>query len=537
MFEYLLLETGDFVLLVDGASKIILAESSLTTAPPTTAPPTTIAPTTLTPTTVLPTTLAPTTPSPTTLAPTTLTPTTLVPTTSLPTTAAPTVPPTTPIPIEVGWTADKDLGPWAFTEQKDKWGYLNNKRWSDQPAAVAFSTSKGNESDRTDKHVPCGHWHKGSGSAYNQLYGAGSTDRGQLARFPTGSDYVLFFLIDPMTGWKMVTCGGWSTLAVKLDGTIWSTGTNAYGQLGLGHSNWTDDLTQVLGSNWDTVEGGRWHTLALQLDGSIWACGSNGDGQLGIPAVAFSVYTFTQIGVSTDWTAINTKSGSMSSAALKGGGTLWTWGRNNFGQLGQGDLIERDVPTQVGADTNWTDVDVGESHMLALKSNGTLWSTGLNVSGALGQGDHGPGTDRNVLTQVGVETNWAKIYAGEYYSYAMKSNGTIWATGDNDDGQLGQGDNNNLDVFTQVGSLAWDFLACGQSGAHVFAIDEDKNLYSVGRNDRGQLGLGNQTNTESLGAVNLSNITGAAGGFDHSVVIKESTDGGATDEPQVWNLP
>jgi hypothetical protein len=115
------------------------------------------------------------------------------------------------------------------------------------------------------------------------------------------------------------------------------------------------------------------------------------------------------------------------SIAIAQNGTLWSWGGNGAGQLGLGDVNDRNTPTQVGNDSNWQSVSCGGFHSMALKTDGTLWSSGYNANGQLGLGDT---AQRNTLSQVGTDTNWQSVACGDDHTVAIKTNGTHFGLGD-----------------------------------------------------------------------------------------------------------
>ena len=178
-----------------------------------------------------------------------------------------------------------------------------------------------------------------------------------------------------------------------------------------------------------------------------------------------------------------------STAAVDSKGHLWAWGKNSYGQLGLGDTAERDIPTRVGTDNDWSSVDCF-FHTLAIKSDGTLWAWGYNGSGQLGLGDT---SDRWIPTQVGTENQWVYVVCGSDYTVAIKSDGTLWAWGGNSYGQLGLGDTSNRFTPTRVGTdNTWVRVACGYS--HTLALKSDGSLWAWGYNYNGQLGLGDTSN-------------------------------------------
>ena len=135
-------------------------------------------------------------------------------------------------------------------------------------------------------------------------------------------------------------------------------------------------------------------------------------------------------------------------------GGLWSWGRNQSGQLGlgdTGDATSRSSPTQVGSLTNWKKISAGYIHSLAIKTDGSLWACGTNSNGGLGQGDI---THRSSPVQVGSLTDWQSISAGQFHSIAVKTDGTLWAWGSNFFGQLGLGDLNHRPALPNQQVLA-----------------------------------------------------------------------------------
>ena len=181
--------------------------------------------------------------------------------------------------------------------------------------------------------------------------------------------------------------------------------------------------------------------------------------------------------------------------ATKADGSLWAWGYNIFGQLGDATYTNRDVPTAVGFDTDWGQIAAGWNHNIAIKTNGTLWAWGNNNAGQLGDGTN---TNNNAPIQIGTATNWQSISGGEGHSVAVKTNSTLWAWGSNQFGQLGDGTNNDINIPTQTGVAAnWSIIDAGNY--FTLGIKTDNTLWTWGNNDVGQLGDG--TNTQRNVAV------------------------------------
>ncbi|MEW6556881.1 MAG: hypothetical protein AB1349_05935 [Elusimicrobiota bacterium] len=318
--------------------------------------------------------------------------------------------------------------------------------------------------------------------------------------------------------WLKVSGGGYHTIAIKSDGTLWAWGYNGYGELGLGYTTQRTTPTQVgTASNWSSVSCGVFHTIAIKTDGTLWAWGDNEYGQLGLGDTT-DRWTPTQVGTASNWSSVS--GGEYHTIAIKTDGTLWAWGYNNYGQLGLGDTTNRTTPIQVGTLTNWSSVSCGDYHTIAIKTDGTLWTWGWNYSGQLGLGDT---TNRTTPTQVGTASNWSSVSGGEYHTIAIKTDGTLWAWGGNGNGQLGLGDTTDRNTPTPVGTLTnWSSVSCGWD--HTIAIKSDGTLWAWGGNDWGQLGLGDTTNRTTPTQVGTaSNWSSVSGGEYHTIAIK--TDG------------
>ena len=259
-----------------------------------------------------------------------------------------------------------------------------------------------------------------------------------------------------LTGVTAISAGIWHSLALRGDGTVWAWGSNFFGRLGDGTT--TDRHTPVqVGSltGVTAISAGSGHSLALRGDGTVWAWGQNVVGQLGGGGTNFDHSTPVQVrgesgvGYLTGVTAISAE--YTSSFALRGGGTVWAWGGNSHGQLGDGTTTHRSTPVQVrdasglGYLTGVTAISAAASHPLALKGGGmggTVWAWGHNYSGNLGDGTNvGRFTPAQVkdASGLGYLTGVTAISAGWEHSLALRGDGTIWGWGRNGSGELGDG--------------------------------------------------------------------------------------------------
>jgi len=306
--------------------------------------------------------------------------------------------------------------------------------------------------------------------------------------------------VGSLTTWDKIACGSGHTLVVKTDdGTLWAWGNNYHGQLGTGNRTYRSSPVQVGGlTNWETIDAAENYSIAIKTDGTIWAWGRNNNGQLGT-GNTWSRSAPTQIGSLTNWESV--ACGYTQAAAIKTDGTLWTWGNNYYGQLGLGYIYTpKSSPVQVGSLTDWTKVSSGANYMVALKTNGTLWAWGSNTHGQLGLGNI---TNRSSPVQIGSLTNWSDIDCGQLYVMVTKTDGTLWTWGYNNYGQLGLGDRTSRSSPVQVGSLTtWDKIACGSGStsknpSHTSTIKTDGTLWAWGENDSGELGLGDKVHRSS----------------------------------------
>ena len=294
-----------------------------------------------------------------------------------------------------------------------------------------------------------------------------------------------------ITGVKAISAGDSHTVALKNDGTVLAWGLNSYGQLGDGTSTDSHTPVQVSGLTGITaISAGESHTVALKNDGTFWAWGRNYYGQLG-DGTTTNRNTPVQISGLTRITAIS--AGVFNTVALKNDGTVWAWGLNSSGQLGDGTTTDSYTPVQVSGLTGVTSIAVGfVSHAVALKNDGTVWAWGSNSYGQLGDGTT---TDSYAPVPVSGLTGVTAISAGESHTVALRNDGTVWAWGSNYYFQLGDGTNTNRNTPVQVIGLRTDGIAISAGGSHTVALKNHGTVWAWGLNFSGQLGDGTTTDS------------------------------------------
>lgn len=314
--------------------------------------------------------------------------------------------------------------------------------------------------------------------------------------------------------WSKISAGDYHTLAIDMDGKLWAWGANYNGELGDGTHDLRTTPAFINGSSWHDISCGLSHSLGLKTDGSIWAWGRNGAGQLGIGSF-IDTSILIQLGTRTDWTGIS--AGANHSSAVNTDGTLWTWGSDEYGQLGNGGTnTALNIATQADLATNWQKVYAGIFNTFAIKKDGTLWGCGRNDLGQVGDGTT---INRNVFVQIGTATNWYEISVGKYFTVGIKTNGTLWAWGDNYYGQLGDGTNVGKKAPTQIGNATnWQIIACGPE--HIIAQKTDGTVWAWGNGQHGALGINSETDFNIPKLINITNLQSIACGYYHSMAIK-----------------
>jgi alpha-tubulin suppressor-like RCC1 family protein len=281
---------------------------------------------------------------------------------------------------------------------------------------------------------------------------------------------------------------------IKNDGTLWSWGYQYYGSLG--HNQQISKVSspvQVPGTTWAKSSIGYETAFAIKTDGTLWSWGRNDGGHLGQND---TVYRSSPVQVpGTTWSSIGASQGGI--FAIKTNGTLWAWGNNNYGGLGlnQGHNVKISSPIQIPG-TTWKEVTGGMGSGLATKTDGTLWTWGWNIYGKLGQNSYGNPTQRSSPVQI-PGTTWDKPRANGHYPRAIKTDGTLWVWGTGSQGNLGLNDEGiNRSSPTQVPGTTWSDADVGYDGSCI-ATKTDGTLWSWGYNQWGQIDHNDRTSRSS----------------------------------------
>jgi alpha-tubulin suppressor-like RCC1 family protein len=358
------------------------------------------------------------------------------------------------------------------------WGYNNRGQLGDNTSTQRNTPITTFSGGANWKQISCGFSHVAAIKTDGTLWTWGFNNRGQLGNNTSGlSDSRLTPITTFLGGsdWKQVSCGYFCTAAIKTDGTLWTWGDNANGQLG---DNTSDDRstpaqTFLGGTNWKQVAGGGYHITAIKTDGTLWTWGSNVNGQLGDnTTTARSTPIQTSAG-GTNWKQVASR--TYHTAAIKTDGTLWTWGTNAAGQLGDNTTTNRSTPvTTFLGGSNWKQVSCGDGHTAAIKTDGTLWTWGNDIQGELGINSGTTGRTTPVTTFLG-GTNWKQVSCGDGHTAAIKTDGTLWTWGYNLRGQLGDDTTTqrNTPVTTFLGGTNWRQVACGDANTSALTYIDD----------------------------------------------------------------
>ena len=334
-------------------------------------------------------------------------------------------------------------------------------------------------------------------NAQGQLGHGNTTGLSSAAQLGSNTDWQSVDLDD--YGICKIACSGSAVLAVDGDGKLWTWGSGTDGRGGRGNTDHVCVPTQVgTATDWSTV-GGGYTMWAVKTTGEYWFIGGgNSFGQAGQNSTSISYYSSPmQIGTDTFWVKVygsNYTSYAITNHGTNGAGRLYSLGSDTYGQLGHGtQYVYTSLPSQVGTDVTWTQVSAGNLHVLAIKSDGTLWAWGQNNKGQLGTNNT---TNYCSPVQIGA-AEWAYVSCDWQRSvHAVKTDGTLWGWGYNYYGSVGDGSTTDRSSPVQIGSLT-DWKLVGSNSYTPTAIKTDGTLWSWGRGGTGNLGDGTTANRSS----------------------------------------
>ena len=321
----------------------------------------------------------------------------------------------------------------------------------------------------------------------------------------------------PQTGTKAIASGYHGYFILNQDGTLFALGHNSTGQLGTGNTNDVWSPTQVA-SGVSAVFAGIYTSVILKTDGSLLGSGSNLDGALGLRDKK-NYHAFTPIPVNDVRSVATSNSFTL---ILKNNGSVWATGWNAYGQLGVGDMTARDQFTATNLTADVSAIAAGGSHSLALKKDGTVWGAGYGYVGAIGANALNAENPSFVQIFSGVKA----IAAGAEHSLILKTDGTVYASGGSGYGQTGTGSTGQVKAFTQAvensGTPLRDVAEIFAGYSRSFALKTDGTLWAAGDNSYRQLVAGSDDNCPKFIKI-ASGVKSVSVGRTHSLILK--TDG------------
>ena len=389
-------------------------------------------------------------------------------------------------------------GVWNLQQVRDK--YLQ-ELWAQRTGAWSWGNNNMGQLGHNDKTQRSSPVQIGSNDEGWQISGA------DQASAYTSATYTSFFVI-------------------KDDNTLWSWGSNYFGSGGINlapANGKRSSPVQIPGTTWKSLGGGKYSMSAIKTDGTLWSWGYNDKGELGLNNL--TRYSSPVQVPGTTWSSVS--GGDHTRIARKTDGTLWTWGLNEAGALGDGTTTQRSSPVQVPG-TSWTDnIAACQLSNFAIKSDNTMWGWGFNYEGALGQNNRTnysspkqiPGTTWKLLVKPGGTGNSRSFMA-------IKTDGTLWVTGSNTKGGLGQNspETSHRSSPVQVPGTWSTTIRPSQAkyGRWAVAIKDDNTLWGWGNNNEGFLGQNDVVDRSSPVQIPGMWVDVQAGGSSSTFAIRQT---------------
>jgi alpha-tubulin suppressor-like RCC1 family protein len=357
---------------------------------------------------------------------------------------------------------------------------------------------------------------------YGRAWTWGLNASGQIGDNSTTSRLTPVSVLGAVKTFCKISSGYQHSLAIDKNGRAWGWGNNGNGQLG--NNITTQQLTpvSVLGAvkTFCQISGGFDHSAAIDKNGRAWAWGLNTGGQVGDNSVTSRRTPVSVLGAVKTFCKISC--GGNQTFAIDKYGSLWSWGNNFVGQLGDNTIVNKCTPVLIGGSTKtFCDVKGSNSAALALDNNGSVWAWGISAFGEFGQGVVFPYTPTSIK---GSSKTFCEIATENLFTLAITSGGRIWSWGSNTSGQLGNNTTTMVRTPVSVAGAVKTFSRITAGSDHSYAIDKSGRIWSWGLNNFGQLGTNSVTSTNTpqsiLGAVKT--FCKIAAGANHSLGIDKN---------------
>jgi alpha-tubulin suppressor-like RCC1 family protein len=335
--------------------------------------------------------------------------------------------------------------------------------------------------------------------------------------------------VTDQTKYYYAVCGIWSDdfsstpHAIRCD--IWSWGAATSGALGDNTTVSKSSPVSVVGgfTDWKSISMGRNTGLGVRTSGTLWAWGCNNVGQVGDNTTVDKSSPVSVIGGFTDWTGVSTNNEGSHVVALRQNGTAWAWGCNNCGQLGDNTTVSKSSPVSVvGGFTDWCQISAGSCHSLAVRTNGIAWAWGSGLCGMLG--DSTTVSKSSPVSVVGGFTDWCQVSGGCRFSLGVRQNGSVWAWGLGSTGILG--DNTTVNKSSPVSVVGGFTDWCQVSAGNDFslAVRQNGSAWAWGGGALGRLGINATTDRSSPVSVvgGFTDWCQVSGGGQHSLGVRQN---------------
>jgi alpha-tubulin suppressor-like RCC1 family protein len=303
--------------------------------------------------------------------------------------------------------------------------------------------------------------------------------------------------------WDTVSAGGYHTCGIRHGGRLYCWGIDHSGQVGDGGSNTRSLSPERIGSfeDWATVSGGQNHTCGVRDSGKLYCWGNDGSGQVG-DGDANSATAPRRIGSHEDWATVS--AGDYHTCGIRHGGQLYCWGDNQCGQVGDGTAVSDPCregfedhkarsPRRIGTFEDWANVSAGGFHTCGVRKNGKLYCWGNDDAGQVGDGDADPGAVTAPL-RIGTFEDWANVSAGGFHTCGVRKNGKLYCWGNDENGQVGDGEAGSPALAPRRIGTFEDWARATAGWEHACGIRHGGKLYCWGKDDDGQVGDGDDPN-------------------------------------------
>jgi alpha-tubulin suppressor-like RCC1 family protein len=357
----------------------------------------------------------------------------------------------------------------------------------------------------------------------NTAWAWGSGGSGQLGNNCTTNRSSPVSVLGNYTDWCQISAGFNFSLGLRTNGTAWAWGQNSCGQIGDNTVVSKSSPVSVIGgfTDWCQVSAGQFcHSLGVRQNGTAWAWGGGANGRLGDNSTTNRSSPVSVVGGFTDW--CQASAGCVHSVAVRQNGTAWAWGAATSGALGDNTVVSKSSPVSVvGGFTDWCQVSAGcRTNSIAVRQNGTAWAWGRGTNGELG--DNTTDDKSSPVSVVGGFTDWCQVSTGGSNSFGLRTNGTVWAWGQNFFGNLG--DNTTVAKSSPVSVIGGFTDWCQVSGgaSHSLAVRQNGTAWAWGLNGCGRLGDDTATSRRSPVSVvgGFTDWCQVSAGYTHSLAIR-----------------